>query len=156
MSYEPVVNSLPGGPTESQEVDERASIPLGWHKGPHTLRLGHFEFLTSWTWDIVLTFTPACFFALAVAALCLNGDPISSYGEKVLNLTLLSPTIYPIIFAAVASRFFKNFARWRLEKRKGIELATLEQIFGSQNLAGAVERLVFVRTKVLIGIGQAF
>jgi hypothetical protein len=53
----------------------------------------------------------------------------------------------------VASRFFKNFARWRLEKRNGIELATLEQIVGSQNLAGAVERLVFVRTKMLIGVG---
>jgi hypothetical protein len=62
MSYEPVVNSLPGGPTESQEVGERACIPLDWRKGPHTLRLGHFESFMSWTWDIVLTLTPACFF----------------------------------------------------------------------------------------------
>jgi hypothetical protein len=62
MSYEPVINSFPGGLTESQEVDERARIPPDWHKGPHTLRLGHFEFLMSWTWDILLTFTPAFFF----------------------------------------------------------------------------------------------
>ncbi|KAJ4258856.1 hypothetical protein NW762_007943 [Fusarium torreyae] len=89
--------------------------------------------------------------ALAVASLRLDKKPISPYGEHVLNLTLISPTIFPIIFAAVVSRFFKNLARWRLEKRKGIELATLEQIYGSQNLAGAVERLLFVRTQVLIG-----
>ncbi|KAF5024851.1 hypothetical protein F66182_3090 [Fusarium sp. NRRL 66182] len=163
-----VASSLPGETTEShQEVDqisiltdsaqsrqpvEKASIPSDWHKGPHTLRAGHLELFASWAWDILLTLAPACFFSLAIAALQLEKKPISSYGDNVLNLTLLSPTIYPIVFAAVASRFFKNLARWRLEKRRGIELATLEQIFGSQNLAGAVERLLFVRTQVLIGV----
>lgn len=89
---------------------------------------------------------------LALAALRLDHQPISAYGERVVNLTILSPSVYPIVFAAVASRFFKNLARWRLEKRQGIELATLEQVFGSQNLAGAVERLLFVRAKISIGI----
>ncbi|KAF4977948.1 hypothetical protein FZEAL_5596 [Fusarium zealandicum] len=87
-----------------------------------------------------------------ISALRLEGQPTSSYGEKIVDLTRLSPTIYPILFAALASRFFKNLARWRLENREGIELATLEQIFGSQNIAGAVERLLFVRTQVLVGI----
>ncbi|RBR24327.1 uncharacterized protein FIESC28_02817 [Fusarium coffeatum] len=117
-----------------------------------TLRLGRFETIISWSYDIVLTLAPACFFGLALAALRLDHQPISLYGERVVNLTILSPSVYPIVFAAVASRFFKNLARWRLEKRQGIELATLEQVFGSQNLAGAVERLLFVRAKIPIGI----
>ncbi|KAF4961849.1 hypothetical protein FSARC_10035 [Fusarium sarcochroum] len=134
------------------EVNEKTPIPFDWHGGPHTLHPGRFELVAGWIWDIFLTLAPNCFFALAIASLRLDKKPISPYGEHVLNLTLISPTIFPIIFAAVVSRFFKNLARWRLEKRKGINLATLEQTFGSQNLAGAVERLLFVRTQVLIGI----
>lgn len=89
---------------------------------------------------------------LAILALRLDGEPESKYGHQIVDLTRLSPTIYPIVFAAVASRCFKNLARWRLESRDGIELGTLEQIFGSQSLAGAFERLLFVRSEVLIGL----
>jgi hypothetical protein len=95
---------------------------------------------------------PDASLALAVAASSLDGTPISPRGERIVNLTRLSPTIYPIIFAALASRFFKNLARWRLEARQGIGLAALEQIFGSQSLAAAVERLMFVRTHIGIGV----
>ncbi|KAJ4129808.1 hypothetical protein NW768_006778 [Fusarium equiseti] len=143
MSYESLT-STPCG--------EQTTIPTNWHNGPSTLRPGKTETIISWSYDIILTLTPACFFGLVLAAIHLDKQPISSYGERVVNLTLLSPSVYPIVFAAVASRFFKNLARWRLEKRQGIELAILEQIFGSQNLAGAIERLIFVRAKISIGI----
>ncbi|KAF4458103.1 hypothetical protein F53441_111 [Fusarium austroafricanum] len=168
MSYEPVPEYSPGDNQKTFEaieqtstpfssiaayrIGDKSSIPLDWHHGPHTLRLPKLEAILMWTWDILLTLTPACFFALILAAIRLDKQPISPYGEMVVNLTLLSPSVYPIIFAAVASRFFKNFARWRLEKRRGIELATLEQIFGSQSLASALERLLFVRTRIPLGI----
>ncbi|KAF9775532.1 hypothetical protein IL306_006349 [Fusarium sp. DS 682] len=126
MSYKPIANSLLGDNFKSPRVIKQENAPP--------------NFITA---DLT---------ALLVAAVKLNGKPISPYGEMVVNLTLLSPSLYPIAFAAVASRFFKNVARYRLEKRRGIELAMLEQIFGSQNLAGAVERLLFVRTKLLVGI----
>lgn len=82
----------------------------------------------------------------------MDGQPHSSYGHKVLELTRLSPTIFPVVFAAVASRFYKNLARWSLEQQKGVSLATLEQIFGSQSFASAFERLFAIRTRVLIGL----
>lgn len=85
-------------------------------------------------------------------ALRLEGQEHSDYGRSVLELTRLSPTIYPILFATVASRFYKNIARWCLEQRNGISLASLEQTFGSQSLAGALERLFSVRAQVPIGI----
>ncbi|CAG7566339.1 unnamed protein product [Fusarium equiseti] len=152
MSYESLKGTPGGDDTESQYTDHKTSIETNWHNGPSTLRLGKIESIVSWSYDVILTLTPACFFGLVLAAIYLDNQPISSYGERVVNLTLLSPSVYPIVFAAVASRFFKNLARWRLEKRQGIELATLEQIFGSQNLAGAIERLLFVRAKISIGI----
>ncbi|KAJ4004494.1 hypothetical protein NW752_011590 [Fusarium irregulare] len=152
MSYESLKDAPRGEDAESQHTDHKASIGTDWHNGPSTLRLGRIETIISWSYDIMLTLAPACFFGLALAALRLDHQSISSYGERVVNLTILSPSVYPIVFAAVASRFFKNLARWRLEKRQGIELATLEQVFGSQNLAGAVERLLFVRAKIPIGI----
>ncbi|KAF5005815.1 hypothetical protein FDECE_7771 [Fusarium decemcellulare] len=152
MSYVPVPRSVPSDDIENQKTHGKASIPDDWHGGPHTLRPGRLEFMGGWAWSIVLTLAPACFFVLAILALRLEGEPVSPYGQRIVDFTRLSPTIYPILFAALASRFFKNLARWRLEKRDGVELATLEQISGSQSLAGAVERLLFVRAHVLIGI----
>lgn len=53
---------------------------------------------------------------LVILALRLEGERKYDYGEEIVNPTRLSPTIYPIVFAALASRFFKNLARWRLER----------------------------------------
>ncbi|RSL67756.1 hypothetical protein CEP54_003066 [Fusarium duplospermum] len=91
--------------------------------------------------------------ALALVSVHLDEKPLSDFGERVVELTRLSPTIYPILFAAVSSRFYKALARWCLERPNGIGLATLEQIFGSQSFAAAVERVFFVRTQVTIGSG---
>ncbi|EEU40429.1 uncharacterized protein NECHADRAFT_91222 [Fusarium vanettenii 77-13-4] len=109
--------------------------------------------LLGWAWDIILTFVPTCFIALALVSIHLDEQPLSDFGERVVELTRLSPTIYPILFAAVSSRFYKAFARWCLERPNGIGLATLEQIFRSQSFAAAVERVFFVRTQVIIGSG---
>ncbi|KAF4462258.1 hypothetical protein FALBO_10928 [Fusarium albosuccineum] len=152
MSYVPVPRSVPSDDIENQKTDGKTHIPDDWHGGPHTLRPRRLELIGGWAWSIVLTLAPACFFVLAILALRLEGEPLSPYGQRIVDFTRLSPTIYPILFAALASRFFKNLARWRLEKRDGVELATLEQISGSQSLAGAVERVLFVRAHVLIGI----
>lgn len=83
--------------------------------------------------------------------LCLDGQELSSHGYRVQEFTRLSPTIYPIIFAAITGRFFRNLARYLVELPGGVRLAALEQIFGSQSFAGAFERLFFVRTQVVIG-----
>lgn len=88
---------------------------------------------------------------IPVLALCLDNKPFSSHGETILSINRLVPTIYPILFAAVAARFYKNFGRWNLEQPDGIRLAVLEQIMGSQSFAGAVERLLFVRAQVSVG-----
>lgn len=89
---------------------------------------------------------------LAILAIQLEGQSQSPYGERIAGLIQLSPTVYPIVFAAVAGRFFKNLARWHAEQRHGIKLGMLEQIFGSQSFAGSFERLLFVRSHLPSGL----
>ncbi|KAF6782567.1 hypothetical protein CSOJ01_15988, partial [Colletotrichum sojae] len=51
----------------------------------------------------------------------------------------------------VAARFYKNAARYRLERPEGMRLSSLEKIFGSQSFASALERLIVVRAQILLG-----
>jgi len=76
----------------------------------------------------------------------------SSYGQRVLELTRLSPSLYPILFAAIAGRFYKNLARYSLEQSGGVRLAVLEQVFGSQSFATALERVFFVHTHMFLSV----
>ncbi|KAH6997161.1 hypothetical protein EDB80DRAFT_584788 [Ilyonectria destructans] len=153
----PVSNALhiengPGHDDDPGTTTTAPSVPTNWHDGPLKLRREGFMHMMGLVWDFVLTLVPVCFFVLSYLALRLEAMPLSPYGQKIMDITLLGPTIYPILFAAIASRFYRNIARWCLEKQGGIKLAVLEQIFGSQSLAGALERLLVVRAQVLIGL----
>ncbi|KAI5464354.1 hypothetical protein BGZ63DRAFT_421400 [Mariannaea sp. PMI_226] len=156
MSYTPVcetaISCNPESPEPHHEQCEELAATGTWPGGPKSLKIHGFALFFTWVWNALLVMGPILFIILAVLGLHLDGQPISSYGQHVVQLTLLSPTIYPILFTAIAARFYRNFARWRLEKRQGIELGLLEQIFGSQSLAGALERLLFVRTQITAGL----
>ncbi|KAK1849076.1 hypothetical protein CCHR01_08267 [Colletotrichum chrysophilum] len=75
----------------------------------------------------------------------------SEYGVRLEEITRLGPTIYPILFAMVVARFYRNIARWYLERPGGITVSSLEQIVGSQSFASALERLIVVRARLLLG-----
>lgn len=81
----------------------------------------------------------------AIIALLINHRERSDLGEELYSAIRLGPTLFPIAFAAVAGRFFHNLARWCMERPQGIRLGALEQISGSQSLAGAVQRAFVVR-----------
>jgi hypothetical protein len=53
-----------------------------------------------------------------IAALCLslNGQPISSYGEKIKAITLVSPTIFPIIYAAILGKALRRIGLYYAER----------------------------------------
>ncbi|KAH7129016.1 hypothetical protein EDB81DRAFT_764164 [Dactylonectria macrodidyma] len=128
------------------------SVLANWHGGLrrlHSLGVGGF---IEWLWDALLTLAPICFISLALLILRLDGQAISPHGQSLHEMARLSPTVYPILCAAIASRFFKNLARCWLEQPNGIGLAVLEQIFGSQSFTGAFERLILVKTQIPTGI----
>ncbi|KAJ3522152.1 hypothetical protein NM208_g12981 [Fusarium decemcellulare] len=123
-----------------------------WHHSPQLLHPRDTGWYMAWVWDILLTLAPILFIVLAILTLQIEGETPSSYGQKLVELVRLSPTVYPIIFAAVTSRFYKTYARWSLEQPHGARLSTLEQVLGSQSFAGAFERLLFVRTHIAVGV----
>ncbi|KAH6887692.1 hypothetical protein B0T10DRAFT_574855 [Thelonectria olida] len=139
-------------PHQNQPTAEKlVDVPTDWHCGPRQLHAKDVGWYLESTWDVLLTVAPVFFIVLPVLILQLNGESLSTQGESIQRVIRLSPTIYPILFAAICSRFYKNLARWRLEQPGGINMAALEQVSGSQSFAGAFERLFLVRTHVRIG-----
>ncbi|KAI4105935.1 MAG: hypothetical protein LQ339_003253 [Xanthoria mediterranea] len=100
--------------------------------------------------DIVLCLTPLSFVVLAGIALSLDGKPLSALGGHVEAWALLSPTIFPLVFAAVVGRALNFFARLRLEQ--GSSLAVLEQLVGSQTVFGAFWVQVILRNFNALGV----
>ncbi|CAH0002394.1 unnamed protein product [Clonostachys byssicola] len=135
-------------PAEETVVDPASDT---WPSSPHKLHPRTCIWYLEWVWEILLTLLPIFFIALCILALLLDGRPLSNHGQAVLDIARLIPTAYPIVFAALASRFYKNLARWYVERPNGVNLAVLEQVLGSQSFAGALERLLFVRTQVQMG-----
>ncbi|KAL6412438.1 hypothetical protein AUP68_03641 [Ilyonectria robusta] len=138
-------------PKNAVSAEQPSTMPPEWHRSPRQLRARVFGWYMGWAWDIILTLGPLFFVVLSALILRLDGQPTSLEGQRILEIIRLNPTIYPILFAAIASRFYKNLARWSLERPNGVGIAALEQIFGSQNFVGAFERLLVVRTNVSIG-----
>ncbi|KAI1016324.1 hypothetical protein LB503_010220 [Fusarium chuoi] len=138
--------------SQTQETIPHTRIRDNWHGGPKTLEHWDAPTVFGWIFSVLLTFTPLCFIALAITAIRLDNQPHSDYGKTVLQLTVLSPSLYPILFAALVGRFYRVFGRWCLESRGGVNLPVLEQLIGSQNLATAIERIFVIRTNAVIGI----
>lgn len=101
--------------------------------------------------DLLLTLTPCLFLVLSFLAISANNNPVSSArGQMVEQAAKLGPTIFPIIFAAVIARLLKTYALWRAER--GACLGILEQLNGSQNLAGAFERAILLPGLGFLGV----
>ena len=45
----------------------------------------------------------------------MDGKPISSKGQTVLEAEKIAPTVLPFLFAAVVGRLLQTFARWKVE-----------------------------------------
>ncbi|KAI5456907.1 hypothetical protein BGZ63DRAFT_366165 [Mariannaea sp. PMI_226] len=128
-----------------------STVPATWHGGLRELHPRDASWYMECVWDVILTLLPLFFIALAVMTLRLDGRLHFIQGERLDEMTRLSPTIYPVLFASITSRFYKNLSRWLLEQPNGIGLGALEQIFGSHSFAGAFERFIFVRSHIVIG-----
>ncbi|KAI9740386.1 MAG: hypothetical protein M1834_004966 [Cirrosporium novae-zelandiae] len=124
-----------------------------WAGSPRVLsKLTIFRIL-NYAWDIILILIPLAFVVLGTMAAILDGKSTSNYGRKVERAILLAPTIFPIVFAALAGRFFKIAALWKAER--GIELGsaqTLEQLIGCQSLFSTVERQVLLHDYSILSI----
>lgn len=87
--------------------------------------------------------------ALALIAARLDGKDISTYGLHLHQALLLSPTIFPVIFAALMGRCFKAVGLYLVER--GTTLGRLEQLIGCQSLFSSLERQISLRSWSFVG-----
>ncbi|KAK3342586.1 hypothetical protein B0H65DRAFT_429262 [Neurospora tetraspora] len=125
-----------------------------WPQGPQKIAPKGYIWWIGTIGDFILSLTPVAFFVIAALAIQLEGQPTehNEHGESLVEATKLAPTIYPIVFAAVASRFYKILALWSATRSRGITIGALEQILGSQSFAGSLFRLFSVRSHISLGI----
>ncbi|KAJ4992951.1 hypothetical protein SVAN01_01655 [Stagonosporopsis vannaccii] len=88
--------------------------------------------------DVVLCLLPIAFVVIATLALSMHNAPKSPSGERVQSYTLLAPTVFPIIYAAIVGRTLRRIGLYMAEK--GSTIGKLERIVGCQSLFSAIER----------------
>jgi hypothetical protein len=66
------------------------------------------------------------FAVVAIIAAYVNNKPITPAGAHTEKILPLLPTIFPIVFAAIVGKLFKNFALYRAER--GVRLLVGAQI----------------------------
>ncbi|USP81570.1 hypothetical protein yc1106_08844 [Curvularia clavata] len=102
--------------------------------------------------DVILASMPIMFIALAIVAARLNGQEVSDYGTKLKETLLISPTLFPLLFAALMGRFFRHFGLWLAQR--GTTLGRLEQLVGCQSVFSALERQISLGTWSVVGVAS--
>ncbi|KAI9891943.1 MAG: hypothetical protein M1814_002328 [Vezdaea aestivalis] len=96
--------------------------------------------------DLVIISLPLLFIGLAIAASRLNLESVDNqdnYGQMIKRATQFGPTLYPVVFAAVAAKSLAAIARHR--SGHGADLCTLEQLMASHTLFSTIESQLFLR-----------
>lgn len=87
-------------------------------------------------------------FALKVARL--DGKVSDADNDRLQEMLLFTPTIFPLLFAALMGRFFRHLGLWLAER--GTTLGRLEQLVGCQSVFLAIERQICLRNFSMVGI----
>jgi hypothetical protein len=145
------------GPSASTSLlaEEHTKEPMGKTTSPisdtsATLEPTFFNKWGSISWDILVTFVPLFFLVVAVLCIALNGKPVTPYGQDIKAITLLSPTVFPIVYAAILGKALRRIGLFKAER--GSTIGTLEQLIGSQSVFSSIERQIGLRRVDLLGV----
>lgn len=70
--------------------------------------------------------------------------------DRLQEMLLFTPTIFPLLFAALMGRFFRHLGIWLAER--GTTLGRIEQLVGCQSVFLAIERQICLRNFSIVGI----
>jgi len=137
--------------SSTSEVDSYEHVPAHWPSEPRKLEGHTFLSVLILVWDILLSLTPILFITLAGVSLYLHNRPIgtSRLETTTQHAIQLGPTIFPILFAALAGRTLKTIARFSAER--GARLGSLELLIASRSVIGAVESQFLLRELSVVG-----
>ncbi|KAG9587761.1 hypothetical protein KCU77_g9021, partial [Aureobasidium melanogenum] len=164
----PSVNLLgPNKHTNAEESQKSPSLSTSeirddldeikeWPEWPLKLRYKSVLSILLSVSDVLITLVPVAFIVLAALAAKLDGQSIehNGLGRNVKRITRLGPTIFPIIFAAVAGRSLKTLTRYYAER--GMQLGVLELLLASQTVWGAIESQMLLRKFTVVGVHLFF
>ncbi|WQF79275.1 hypothetical protein CDEST_04289 [Colletotrichum destructivum] len=104
--------------------------------------------------DLVLAALALLFGVFGLWAYSVNGSPAEpgSTGVMLVRMSQYAPTIFPVLFAAIAGATMKNVASWRIQASQGATLGSLEQCLGSQTISRAFTTQINLRTYNLLGL----
>ncbi|KAI5360678.1 hypothetical protein Slin15195_G085940 [Septoria linicola] len=87
--------------------------------------------------DVLIALTPLYFVGFCVAVYHRNGTLANSWtNQAIFQMGKLNPTIFPIIFVLIISKFIKAIANWKLEK--GATVGHIQHLLGSRTLVSAI------------------
>lgn len=113
---EPFLNQI-HQPESKVMVDEKAvHIRDASSAVPLPLRPHRRTKLFGLALELFICLLPMSFLILAILAKRLEGREISHYGKNIKEWTTLAPTIFPLVFAAVAGQGLRSVARYKLER----------------------------------------
>jgi hypothetical protein len=133
-------------------IDPPAEAPSAYvqdgKSAPATLKRSAFRQWFSPLFDALVSFIPLFFLGkltneedvsidanqmiiLVIAALCLslNGQVTSSYGENIKAITLVSPTIFPIVYAAILGKALRRIGLFHAERSVTIGVSSHGTLF---------------------------
>ncbi|KAL1302107.1 hypothetical protein AAFC00_002542 [Neodothiora populina] len=137
-------------PVMVREEENRPYIE-GWPMRPQQLRESIMWKSPFTAIDCIISIAPVYFIVLAVLAAKLHGQSKldNKLGERVVQMCDLGPTMFPIMFTAVADRSLKAIARFCAER--GMKISILELLMASQTVWGTVESQVLLRRFTVVG-----
>lgn len=139
-------------PVDSSDAVQKAPSRY-WPSSPRPLSEKSFFTYLYIVGDVLIALVPIAFIVLCILSARLHDTPTqnNTLGQRVTQATQLGPTLFPIVFAAIAGRTLKLIARFAASRPEGAKLGTLEMLVASQTVWGAFESQVLLRRLTVVG-----
>lgn len=123
--------------------------PANFAHGKSIRRLVSFQTLLRFIADTLLVIPPLLFIIYGFLVLHYEGrSSDTKVVRELLSAAKYGPTIFPIIFAAIAGSFLKTVASWKLER--GISVLSLEYLLSSRTVFSAITTPISLRALNLL------
>ncbi|KAF2226777.1 hypothetical protein BDZ85DRAFT_316249 [Elsinoe ampelina] len=140
-------------PTTPKSLDERdiSCRFKGWPRGPGMLGRRSIEDVFTRFFDSMGLIGPVLFLVLAFSAYSLDNVLVegNQFGATAEQASSMGPTIFPILFAALAGRFLKTLVRYLAER--GHRLGPLEMMHSSKTVFSTIESQFCLRRFSVLG-----
>ncbi|KAJ8114504.1 hypothetical protein OPT61_g3640 [Boeremia exigua] len=146
----PVTETTREVPMHAKVSEEQTNYP----QDVGLLTRSRFHWTVLMPLDVMLMLSPIFFFIIACLCISLEGRAKSGHGENVKAITLVAPSIFPILYAAVLGKMLRRVGLYRAEK--SAKIGTVERLIGCQSVFTAIERQIALRRFDLLGLAILF